>query len=88
MLHRVHAGVAQRGLVEHGQVPPVEVDQPQRECDQWMGEGAQAVEQADPEHGDEQRAGEPQHDQQCRDVAEQEVLDHVHEQQVLADAPE
>ena len=33
-------------------------------------------------------AGEAEHDQQRRDVAQQEVLDHVHEQQFLAGPPE
>ena len=48
MLQHVHAGVAQRGLVEDGQVPDVEVERPQRERDERVREDAQPVEDATP----------------------------------------
>ena len=80
--------VAQRRLVEDRQVPDVQVDRPQREGDQRMGEHAQAIEEADAQDRRDQRAGEAEHDQQRRDVAEQQVLDHVHVQQFLAGAAE
>ncbi len=50
-----------------------------------MGEHAQAVEEADAQHRREQRAGEPEHDQKRGDVAHQQVLDHVHVQQLVAE---
>ena len=49
-----------------------------------MRQRAQAVEQLDFEDRRDQRPGEAEHDQQRGDVAEQQVLDHVHVQQVLA----
>ena len=87
MLERVHARVAQRRLVEDGQVPDVQVDRPQREGDQRVREHAQAVEEPDAQDRRDQRPGQAEHDQQRGDVAEQQVLDHVHVQQVLAGAP-
>ena len=84
MLERVDAGVAERRLVERRHVPHVQVDRPQWEGDRGMGERAQAVEEADFEDRREQWTGQAEHDQQRRDVAEQQVLDHVHLQQLLA----
>ena len=88
MLERMHDRVLQGRFVEDGQVPHVEVDRPQWEGDQGMGEDAQAVEQLDPQDRRDQRPGQAEDDQQGRDVAEQQMLDHVRAQQLLAVATE
>jgi hypothetical protein len=48
-----------------------------------VGEHAQAVEQADAQHRREHRAGQPEHDQERGEVAQQQVLDHVRVQPFL-----
>ena len=53
-----------------------------------MREHAQTVEEADPQDRRDQRPRETEHDQQRRDVAEQQVLDHVRGEQFLAVASE
>ena len=42
-----------------------------------MGEDAQAVEEADPQHRREHGPGEPEDEQQRPEVADEQVLDHV-----------
>ena len=49
-----------------------------------MGEHAKTIEQADAQDRGQQRAGEAEHEQQRGYVAEQQVLDHVRVQQLLA----
>ena len=69
-----------RRLVEDRDVPDVEVDRPERQRDQRMGEVAQPVEPADREQRLQQRPGQAEHDQERPQVAHQQVLDHVGEE--------
>ena len=86
MLAGVNAGVAQRGVVERGHVPETEVDRPERQRDERVGERAEGAQRADREQRPQQPAVEAEHDEQRPEVAEQDVLEHVHrEQPLLAD---
>ena len=84
MLERVDRRMAQRCLIERGQVPDIQVDGPQREGERRMRERAQAIEEGDAQDRGEQRAGQAEHDQERGDVAQQQVLDHVRIEQFLA----
>ena len=44
---------------------------------------AEAVEHADAQDRGEQRAGEPEHERERREVGEQQVLGHVRDEQVV-----
>ena len=77
--------VAKRRLVEHRQVPDVEVDRPGRERHQRVGEHAELADVPPAQERREQRAGEAEHDQQRRDVADHEVLGHVRHQQLIGE---
>ena len=68
-------------------MPQVEVERPQRERDERVGEDAQAVEEADAQDGRQQRAGEAEHEQQRPEVADEQVLDHVHPEQLVGQRP-
>ena len=85
MLQRVDGVVAQRGLVEHRQVPDVEVERPGHDRHDGMGEHAQAPGDRIAQHRGQQRAGQAQHDQQRGDVADQQVLDHVGDEQLVGE---
>ena len=78
----------QRRLVEAGRVPDVEVDGPQRQRDQWVGEELQPVDGPDAQDRREDRPGEPEDEQQRGDVAEQQVLAHVGDEQLLGEIVE
>ena len=83
MLERVDDVVVQRRLVEVRQMPDVEVERPERQRDQRMAEDAQPADVGQRQHGPQDRPGQPRHDQQRRQVADDDVLDHVHEQELL-----
>ena len=53
-----------------------------------MGKHAQPVEERDLQDRLEHRAGQTEHDQERAEVGEQEMLDHVHEEQLLRDVPD
>jgi hypothetical protein len=84
VLERMQRLARQRPLVQGGNVPDVEVGEPQRQRDQWVEQVAQPPQPAQREQRLEQRAGEAEHDQERRQVAEHEVLRHVRDQQLLA----
>ncbi len=85
MLERVQRRRPVGGVVDRRDVPEVEVDRPQREGDERVGEDLEPVEGADREERLQQRAGQPEDDQQRGDVADQQVLDHVGEHQLVGD---
>ena len=87
MLKRMHPRVFKRPLVEDRQVPSIEVDRPKRKGDQRAGKHPQTIKKPNLEDRRNQRPSEPKHDQQRRNVAKQQMLDHVHEQQFLAGLP-
>ena len=85
MLERVNRRRSIGGVIQRRDVPEEEVERPQRQGDGGVGEDAEAVEDGDREDRLQQRAGQAEHQQQGRDVAEQQVLDHVDDHQLLGD---
>jgi hypothetical protein len=77
MLERVHGVMAQGRLVEEGQMPDVEVHGPQWEGDERVREHAKTAHGPHREQRPQDGAGEAGDDAERREVAEQEVLDHV-----------
>ncbi len=77
MLERVHGVMAQGRLVEEGQVPDVEVHGPQGKGDERVREHAQAAHGPHGEQRPQDGTGEAGDDAERREVAEQQVLDHV-----------
>ena len=73
------------GVVERRDVPEVEVERPERQGDQRVGEDLEPVEEADREDRLQQRPGQAEDQQQRGDVAEQQVLAHVGDDQLLGD---
>ena len=83
VLERVNAAVMQRRLVEDRQVPEVEVDRPDRERHERVGEEAEPVDRLQREHGPEHGPRQPGDEAERRQVAEDHVLAHVDEEEVL-----
>ena len=83
VLERVHGAVVERGLVEDGEVPDVEVDRPERQRDERVGQDAQPLDRLQREHGPQHRPREPRDEAERREVAEEDVLAHVDEEEVL-----
>ena len=79
----MHDVVAERRLVEERQVPEIEVHGPQRPRDHGMREHAERVNPVVGEQRTEQRPRQPGDDRQRRELAEQHVLRHVHEEELL-----
>ncbi len=83
VLERVNAAVMQCRLVEHGQMPEVEVHGPDRQRHERMGEEAEPVDRLQREHGPEHGPGQAGDEAERRQVAEDHVLAHVDEEEVL-----
>ena len=83
MLQRVHSRVVQSALVEKGQVPDREIGRPHRQRDQRMREHAQAVDDPQAQERLQHRPRHAYDETERGEVAEQDVLDHVHEQEFL-----
>ena len=83
VLERVHGGVVQRGVVEERDVPDVEIDCPQRQRDERVRQDAEPLDGTQREHRPQDRAGEPGDEAERREIAEDHVLQHVHEEEVL-----
>ena len=81
MLEGVDGAVVDRGLVEPRNVPDVEVDRPERQRDQWVREDQVAKTHAALKR--QQRTGEAEHECERREVAEDDVLEHVNPEQLL-----
>ena len=79
----MHDLVPERRLVEERQVPEIEVHGPQRPRDHRMSEHAERVNPVVGEQRAEQRARQPGDDRQRRQLPEQNVLRHVHEEELL-----
>ena len=69
-------------------MPDVEVDRPERQRDERVGEVAQPAEPADRQQRLQQRPGQAEDDQQRAEVAHQQVLGHVGEDQLVVDVAE
>ena len=85
VLERVDGVVAQRRLIQRGQMPDVEVDRPARDRDHRVREYAQPSDRLDPQQRREQWSREPEDDQQRREIADQQVLDHVGHEQLVGE---
>jgi hypothetical protein len=72
-------------LVQRRDVPDVEDPRPEDERDHRVGQGADPAQPADREHRLQDRAGQPQDEQQRGDVDDQQVLDHVAGDQLLGE---
>ena len=83
MLERVHDVVVQRRLVQERQVPDVEVERPQRQCNQRVPEHAQAPDHGQRQHRAQDRPRQARDHEQRREVADDDVLDHVDEEELL-----
>ena len=75
--------VVQGGLVEHREVPEVEVHRPDRQRDERVGEEPEAVDRLQREHGPQHGPCQAGDEAERREVAEQHVLAHVDEEEVL-----
>ena len=85
MLEGVDQVVADGQLVEERQVPGVEIHGPQRDGEERVGERAQRAGSAEVQQRLDHGAGEPKHDQQRRDVADHDVLEHVSDQDAVGE---
>ena len=83
MLERVDRRVVDRGVVEKRDVPDVEVDRPERQRDERMREHAQLLDRPQRQHGPEHRPGQTRDEAERRQIAQQDVLTHVDEEEVL-----
>ena len=83
VLERVHRRVADGGLVQERQVPDVEVDRPERQRHRGVGEHAQALDGAEREQRPQHRPGEAGEQAERREVADQDVLEHVEAEELL-----
>ena len=75
--------VTNGGVVEERQVPRIEVERPQRQCNQGVREEAEPMQER--EHRPEDRPCETRKERQGREVAEQDVLEHVEAEELLAE---
>ena len=83
MLERVHGRVLDRRLVEEGHVPEVEVGGPDRQRHERVREHAQALDRAEREQRPQDRAVQPGEQRERREVAEDDVLEHVEAEELL-----
>ena len=83
VLEGVDARVVQGSVVEERDVPEVEIDRPDRKRDERMREHAERLDPLDREDGPQDRPGQPGDKAQRREVADDHVLEHVHEEEVL-----
>jgi hypothetical protein len=77
VLEGVNRVVPQSSLVEEGQVPDVEVGGPQGQGDERVREHAETPHRPHGKQRPQDRAGETGDDAERREVAEEQVLDHV-----------
>ena len=73
----------QRRVIEVRDVPDVEVERPERQRDERMGQDAQPLDHLEAKHRAKDLAGQPEHEAERREVAEDHVLRHVEEEEML-----
>ncbi len=83
VLERMDRVVVQRGVVQVRDVPDIEVHGPDRERDQGMREKAQPLDRAQCQHRPQHLTRQPEHEEERCKVADQHVLRHVQEEEVL-----
>ena len=87
MLERVERVVADRALVERGQVPDVQVRGPERQRHERMGEDAQAPDDRSASTGRSIGPVSPSDERERGEVAEDDVLEHVGREEALLAEP-
>ena len=83
MLERVHRAVPNGRLVEKRQVPDVEIDRPERECDERVGEHPQSLDRPERQQRPQDGAGRAGEQAERREIADQHVLEHVEAEELL-----
>ena len=83
VLERVHGAVAERRLVHERQVPEIEVERPDRQRNERVGQIAEPLCGLVGEHRPEHRPGQAGDEAERRQVAEDHVLAHVNEEEIL-----
>ena len=83
VLERVDGAVMERRLVHKRDVPEVEVQRPEGQRDERMGQEAEAPHAGQGQHRPEDRPGETRNEGERCEVAEEDVLDHVDEEELL-----
>src|SRR5438094_927593 len=80
---RKSQAMAPNVTIEPRQVPDVQVDRPERQRDQRMGEDTPPLDEAELQHRLEQWPVQPGDERERSEVAEQDVLGHVGPQELL-----
>ena len=80
--------VSDRQLVEERQVPDVHIDGPQQERDHRTRHSSQRAGDADVQKRLEHRPCEPEYDQQRGNIPDDDVLNHVSDQDLIAERVE
>ena len=83
VLERVHRAVPNGRLVEERQVPEVEIDRPERECDERVGEHPQTLDRPERQQRPQDRACRAGEQAERREIADQHVLEHVEAEELL-----
>ena len=79
----MHRRVMERSVVEERDMPEVEVGRPHRQRDERVREHTQALDELELQHRTQDRPRQPDHEAQRREVAQDDVLEHVHEEEML-----
>ncbi len=82
MLEGVHARGVQGCLVHERDVPEDEVESPEGQRNGGMGQEAKLVDEPEPEQRLQHRTGQADDETERRQIADQNVLEHVHEQEL------
>ena len=77
-----------RRLIQHRDVPDVEIDGPERQREQRVRQVSYPPEPAVGEQRLKERPGQAEDDQQGAQIAHQQVLDHVDEDELVVDPAE
>ena len=82
MLEGMDARVVQRRLVHERDVPEHKVVSPERQGHRRMGQKAEAVDPVEAQQRLKHRPRQPDHEAERREIADQDVLEHVHEEEL------
>ena len=85
VLKTVHCGPSVRGVIENRQVPDEEVDGPERVGNEWIREDLKPTEESNRQDRLHDRACQTENQKQRRDIADDQVLDHVGDDQLFGE---
>jgi len=83
VLERVQQIMADRRLIEQREPPDIHVERPDRQRDDRLRQRTQPARRPQPQQRRERRTREPDDDEKRRDVADQQVLCHVRDQDAV-----